>query len=114
MQRRLCRLAILLCLLLVAAGVLVLRPAPERAVEVDSASLGLMLQEADGAVCVLAVSPRSAAEQAGLRPGDRILRAGVTPLTSAALFSDLLDDGEELPLTIWRDERELRLTLPCR
>ena len=75
MQRRLCRLAILLCLLLVAAGVLVLRPAPERAVEVDSASLGLMLQEADGAVCVLAVSPRSPAERAGLRPG-----AGGDPL----------------------------------
>lgn len=114
MRRRLCRLAIVLCLLLVAAGVLVLRPAPESVGEVDSASLGLMLQEADGAVCVLAVSPRSPAEQAGLRPGDRILRAGVTPLTSAALFSDLLDDGEELPLTIWRNEKELRLTLPCR
>lgn len=114
MRRRLCRLAILLSLLLAAAGAFVLRPSPDTAGEVDSASLGLMLQEADGAVCVLAVSPRSVAERAGLRPGDRILRAGVTPLTSAALFNDLLDDGEELPLTIWRNERELRLTLPCR
>lgn len=110
-------MAVLALLLLAAAGIgwRSFVTAPEQPAAVDSASLGLLLLDAEGSVYVLAVSDRSQADQAGLEPGDCILSAGEKQLPDTAAFNELLQmNRDQLLLTIRRDDRELRLTLPCR
>lgn len=81
----------------------------------DDASLGLLLvDEADG-LYVLAVSAGSAADQAGFRPGDRILDADGAPVSTSAIFYErLLTAPSRLHMTVRRQERVLQLVLPCR
>ncbi len=117
MHTKLRGLILAVALLVVLAAVSVFAGGLKRDVHVmpDSAALGLLLQETGGGVYVLAVSERSPAEQAGLRPGDHILRAGDAMMTDAALLSELLEAGDEaIPLLVRRTEGDITLTLPLR
>ncbi len=83
-------------------------PAPTRA------RLGAYLESEAGAVWVRRVAPRSAAEAAGLRAGDRILELNGTAVDHAGQVIRgvrLLPDGVPLRLTIERAGRRLRLQL---
>ena len=83
-------------------------PAPARA------RLGAYLESDNGAVWVRRVAPGSAAEAAGLRPGDRILELNGTAVDHAGQVIRgvrLQPDGVPLRLTIERAGRRLRLQL---
>jgi len=76
------------------------------------ARLGAYLESADGAVWVRRVAPGSAAEAAGLRPGDRILLLNDRPVQRAGeviLRVAGHPATEPLTLTIERAGRRLRL-----
>lgn len=80
-----------------------------------SAALGMVLLDDEDCVYVLAVSDQSPAHQAGLRPGDYILSADGTRVSSVDALDALLEaGGETLEITIRRQNRELKVTLPCR
>lgn len=83
-------------------------PAPARA------RLGAYLESDGGAVWVRRVAPGSAAEAAGLRPGDRILELNGTAVDHAGQVIRgvrLHPDGAPLRLTIERAGRRLKLQL---
>lgn len=116
MRRWICWL-IAAVIVLVSATVVALsmRDVTDRQPGLDSASLGMLLLDAEDGVYVLAVSDRSPADLAGLQPGDCILFAGNSPLADSAALNELLQTGgERLTLTVLREERRLRLILPCR
>lgn len=93
----------------------VLRAPEEPSAVLDSAALGLLLEEQNGCVYVLAVSDGSPAEEGGLMPGDCILLVGERRLTQASQLSELLKEGEAgLLLTIRRDKTEIKRSLQCR
>jgi hypothetical protein len=76
------------------------------------ARLGAYLESSDGAVWVRRVAPDSAAERAGLRPGDRILTVNGTAVQRAGQVILRVANqpaGQLLRLTIEREGRELRL-----
>ena len=78
------------------------------------ARLGAYLESDNGAVWVRRVAPGSAAEAAGLRPGDRILALNGTAVDHAGQVIRgvrLHPDGVPLRLTIERAGRRLRLQL---
>lgn len=91
MRRRLLILgAVLVLLASVALGVhLSDRPTPD-AEQPDAAALGLLLLDAEDGLLVLAVSDRSTADQAGLEPGDHILRAEGEALDAPQQLNDCL------------------------
>lgn len=78
----------------------------------SSAGMGLVLQGDEKGLYVLAVSENSAAEAAGIVPGDYLLRLGGAELTDAGQMDELLGasagphelmllrSGEEIPLTL--------------
>ena len=114
MGRRKAGLAALLLMLMAAAGLL-LPSGGGDAAWTDSASLGLVLLEREDGVYILAVSEGSAADQAGLLPGDCILHVAGGPLADAAAFEQLLKVGSpSLPMTIRRGTGEMHLALPLR
>ena len=79
------------------------------------ARLGAYLESEGGAVWVRRVAPGSAAEAAGIRPGDRILELNGTAVDHAGQVIRgvrLHPDGVPLRLTIERAGRRLRLELP--
>jgi regulator of sigma E protease len=71
---------------------------------------------APDSVRVVAVEPRSPAEQAGLRAGDLVLRVDGKPVRSADGLHAVVSSGlgRRLELTILRDERETILSLTPR
>ena len=79
--------------------------------------LGAYLESADGAVWVRRVAPGSAAEAAGLQPGDRVLAINGEPVQRAGQVIRRVGqqpEGVELQLLIERGGRRLplRLQLP--
>ena len=117
MGRRKAGLAALLLMLMAAVGLagLLLPAGGGSAAGTDSASLGLVLLDRENGVYILAVSEGSAADQAGLLPGDCILHVAGDPLADAAAFDQLLKvGGPSLPMTIRRGTGEIHLTLPLR
>jgi uncharacterized iron-regulated protein len=92
-------------------------PPPACAPAPRGARLGAYLESADGAVWVRRVAPGSAAEAAGLRPGDRILAVNGQGVRRAGqvILRVAHDPAEEpLRLTIQRDGRlrQLEVRLP--
>ena len=83
-----------------------------------SEGTGLVLLDSAEGVYVLAVAQRSAADQAGVAPGDYLLSAGETVLDTAAaldaLIAQLPPAQRAVPLTLRRDEGVLRLSLPVK
>ena len=82
------------------------------------ARLGAYLESSDGAVWVRRVAPDSAAERAGLRPGDRILTVNGTAVQRAGQVILRVANqpaAELLRLTILREGRErlLEVRLPA-
>jgi len=82
------------------------KPAPPR--------LGVQLEEHDGGVRILAVTPGSLAEQTGLKPGDRILEMAGRPVQKVLIAISLVrlqPAGTWLPLRIKRGEETLDLVV---
>ncbi|MBQ2954491.1 MAG: PDZ domain-containing protein [Clostridia bacterium] len=107
--------ALLAVLVLAGLTLVLLIPQGKVAGVADSASLGLLLLDQADGVYILAVSDGSAADHAGLQPGDCILHVAQTPLEDVASFNGYLtQQGQTLPLTIRRNGREMHLSLPLR
>lgn len=87
---------------------------PEPQLGVTVIQLGTVLDHGLTGLEVLTVVPGSAADKAGIRPGDYILSAGGAPTRTS---QDLLRVrrqyhlGEHMPVTIWRDGEQLDLEL---
>ena len=79
-----------------------------------SASLGLVLLNAEQGVYVLAVSAQSTAELAGLEPGDYILSAQGEALGDITALDAQLQSSQELHLSVRRGDELLELLLPGR
>lgn len=87
----------------------------EKQVTPRAVVLGLTLAEAEPVVQT--VSPASAAEEAGLKPGDRITRYdGRWVLSPADVFeiAALVSAGESVPMKVIRDGKEMELTIKAR
>ena len=67
---------------------------------VSTADLGLLLLDADDGISVLAVQDKSLAEQAGICPGDVLMRINAIPLTTVEMLDGLLMNNSEDPLLI--------------
>lgn len=87
---------------------------PEPVLGVTVYQNGVQLAEDLWGLEVLEVTPGSAADRAGILPGDYVLSAGGRELTSSR---DLLRVrrqtyvGDQLPMTIWRDGERIEVTL---
>jgi hypothetical protein len=76
--------------------------------------LGLELEEAGGQVRIVAVMPGTAAEHAGVRPGDTLLRvrdASIAKREAAHAAITGIKPGDEVELTLRRGSEELKLTV---
>ena len=84
--------------------------------EAQGALIGVSVEEAEGGVRVVSVTPGLGADAAGVEPGDLLLAADGEPIESVQQLRDLVgkaEAGDELTLRISRDgsERELTVTL---
>jgi len=87
----------------------------------DRAVIGVILgRQADEGIEIMGVSPDGPAEQAGLQAGDILVSIGGIELSGQpqesgrkALYAvmDEVSDGEELAVTVLRDERTLNFTV---
>lgn len=68
------------------------RPAAD--MPLQAASLGLVLEDKNGSVNVLAVMQNSPAEQQGMQAGDQLLSLNGEPLPSAAALDTLMEGLE--------------------
>ena len=68
------------------------RPAAD--MPLQAASLGLVLEDKNGSVNVLAVMQDSPAEQQGMQAGDQLLSLNGEPLSSAAALDTLMEGME--------------------
>ena len=69
---------------------------------------------ADRGILIVRVVPTSPADQGGLRAGDVIQKAGDRTVTDAAQIQQIVADlavGDELPLTVRRNDREIALSV---
>ncbi len=64
------------------------------AMSLQAASLGLVLEDKNGSVNVLAVMQNSPAEQQGMQAGDQLLSLNGEPLPSAAALDTLMEGME--------------------
>jgi serine protease Do len=64
-----------------------------------------------GGILVRAVQRDSAAEKAGLRPGDVIFSVGQQTFSSEREFASLLRRGSSVPVSVMRDHKHVELTL---
>ncbi len=87
---------------------------PEPLLGVSVMQIGTQVADGIWGVEVAEVTPGSAADKAGIRVGDYVLRAGGAEITTS---QDLLRVrrqyrvGDQLPLVLWRDGREVEVTL---
>lgn len=97
------RLACAVLIALVLAPILLLTlprsssEAPSQQLEampLQAASLGLVLEDKNGSVNVLAVMQNSPAEQQGMQAGDQLLSLNGEPLSSAAALDTLMEGLE--------------------
>src|SRR5205823_11049529 len=76
--------------------------------------LGIQPSYSDSAegVLVEAVSPKSIAEKAGIKGGDRIVKMGeqgIKKLEDYMVFMSKQKDGETIEVTVLREKKELKL-----
>lgn len=118
MRRAIRGVLLALAALLLAAGVCAAvrdSTIPAFSAGEGSAALGLVLLDDAERVYVLAVSDQSPAHLAGIEPGDYILKADDRLVADAAMLDEALEaGGDQLVLTILRQEREMKLSLPRR
>lgn len=81
----------------------------------DRVVLGIQCEETEGAgIRIAAVVQGTAAEQAGLRPGDIITYANAIPINSCSDMQELLDSkrpGDRIVLKVHRPERVFLITV---
>lgn len=106
--------ALALVLALILAGLCHTLHREETCAGSSGAALGLMLLEKEKGVYVLAVTQDSLADQAGIAPGDYLLRVNGMPLRDAAQLDALIDQAEELQVELYRQNADVQLVLPIR
>lgn len=107
----------LVILLLSAGGWLLFAPEEPAAplAAPTAADLGLLLLEEEGRLVVLGVSEHSAAADAGVEPGDRIVTAAEAPVATVDELEALLaGDGAEVLLLVEQNGRERVVELTVR
>lgn len=104
---------ILLVLAVVIACLLCSAPSPRHEVT-NAAELGLILLDDAEGVVVLAVQDRSMADQAGILPGDVLLRANDTPLHTIAELEQLMQTRSfpVLQMKVRRTEERFDIKIP--
>lgn len=78
------------------------------------AALGLMLEEQDDGLYVLAVGEKSPAKDAGIRPGDLLTELNGSPLETLDGIDALLQDmsvSDSLTFLLLRDQQTLSISL---
>ena len=82
---------------------------------------GMALQETDPlyqqlhdlpqGLFVAQVEPGSQAEKLGICPGDVLISLDKTPVSTLETAKEHLDNKSGFPITLWRDGKEIKLTL---
>ncbi len=80
----------------------------------SAAALGLMLLEDESGIYVLAVNTGSAAEKAGIEPGDRITQVQGETVIQAAALDEYIAREKRLSLTVQRGSRNMQIEIPLR
>ena len=96
-------IGVAILLLAAAASLMVWMHSSETAsppIITSSADLGLLLVDTEKGISVLAVQDKSLAEQAGICPGDVLMRINAIPLTTVEMLDGLLMNNSEDPLLI--------------
>ena len=115
-MRKVQRWAVLAFVAMLLAGVYHLTHWPDAPIEdVSSAALGMMLLEKENRLYVLAVTKGSAAERAGVLPGDYLLRLEDEMLGGMSELEALMEDAQEpMELLIRREGQEIFIQLPVK
>ncbi|MGN0778725.1 MAG: PDZ domain-containing protein [Aristaeellaceae bacterium] len=91
--------AVLVVAVVAGAWLYLSRPALPSGIT-SAAELGLMLLDTEEGLSVLAVRENSAAEQAGIHPGDVLLTLNDAPLSTVDMLDDCLLAGREATLLL--------------
>ena len=104
--------AAIVCLIFVHPHLFPTQEAPAATAEPSAAALGLVVQDTDSGLYVLAVREGSAADLAGVRSGDYLLSVSGKEITTADELESLLPEGEEqLTFTVLRYGAEVTITV---
>ncbi len=105
--------AAILCLIFVHPHLFPTQEAPAATAEPSAAALGLVVQDTDSGLYVLAVREGSAADLAGVRSGDYLLSVDDNAVTTADEMENLLLSQEEgaLSFTLMRYGAEITITV---
>ncbi len=105
--------AAILCLIFVHPHLFPTQEAPAATAEPSAAALGLVVQDTDSGLYVLAVREGSAADLAGVRSGDYLLSVDDSAVTTADEMENLLLRQEEgaLSFTLMRYGAEITITV---
>ncbi len=105
--------AAILCLIFVHPHLFPTQEAPAATAEPSAAALGLVVQDTDSGLYVLAVREGSAADLAGVRSGDYLLSVDDSAVTTADEMENLLLRQEEgaLSFTLRRYGAEITITV---
>lgn len=105
--------AAILCLIFVHPHLFPTQEAPAATAEPSAAALGLVVQDTDSGLYVLAVREGSAADLAGVRSGDYLLSVDDSAVTTADEMENLLLRQEKgaLSFTLMRYGAEITITV---
>ncbi len=105
--------AAILCLIFVHPHLFPTQETPAATAEPSAAALGLVVQDTDSGLYVLAVREGSAADLAGVRSGDYLLSVDDSAVTTADEMENLLLRQEEgaLSFTLMRYGAEITITV---
>lgn len=105
--------AAVVCLIFVHPHLFPTQSAPAATAEPSAAALGLVVQDTDSGLYVLAVREGSAADLAGVRSGDYLLSVSGKEITTADELESLLPEQveEQLTFTVQRYGAEVTITV---